>query len=904
MAFMVYNKITMDRKTKGLMPYFLVFISAVLSGVIILALKGLYPFGKQTVDYADLSAMLSSFYAHFYDVLHGEKSYFFDWYTALGVNMSFASSGGSIFSVFNLFLFLIPRNKILESFSFYLLMQMGWMSVSMYFYLHRRFRADRLITCMAAVGYGICGFVLMNYTMISWLDYAVYVPLILYYAEEVFKTGRMKGLILWLSLALAGNFYLSAMILLFMFLEAGLYVLLYRPERGVAKLALSVLASGLLSAFATVPQVLQTLSSSRFQNGGTGSPLDTYREILSGGAGGYATRWWVLLGVSLAAAVILKGFCKDLKERSRRLILVAGSLLFVLLSLLFEGIAMLWHMGSYDNYPMRYGFLVYFVFAAALCAYEPEVITAEDQISFRKQKWLPVLGILTVILVAAGRWWYVSHPGLRVSNVLHLTFLTMGGAFLVYLFLAVFKKGRFLKTAVFLWAAEILFYGVLTVGQPNYITGFSEEPEHEGESVRICGQLYDSFDLSAERIDRIKNPDESLNVNYGIYIKQPTLSNLTHLLSPSMQSNARRLGYSIHFTRLLDAGGTVLSDALLNIKHILSRNPQDSDLYRLEKEAEVVTDHLSNETASYGLYACRYTIPFGSVQISDPEAESIRTAPDMVTLCNALYAAALPGGATASQERPFAEFAACDAQTPCDAGTELHLNTEGHRVLYLYAPCTDAEHRNLEILVNGEPVCIPSIRETDNTLYPAHFNNNTICLGAFRDETVDVFLKMDAQIKDYPIRMFTLDLDQLGTLCDLLKDRGAEYDAGSHTLTLTQTAEDAYLLIPVSYDAGWSCTVNGQERKPLNLMDLFMMIPADPGEDRVELTYHPQGFFTGIALSVAGLLLLAVLLFMEKRSLPRLPERFCAWVLLGLWAAAVLVLFAIPVVYALIARFS
>lgn len=894
----------MRTKIKEILPYILVFFTTAALCAIILALKGLYPFGKQTIDYVDLSAMLSSFYAHFYDVLHGEKCYFFDWYTALGVNMSFASSGGSIFSVFNLFLFLVPRDRILESFSYYLMMQTGWMSVTMFFYLKRRHHAHSLITFLAAVGYGFCGFVLMNYTMISWLDFAVFVPLILYFSEEVFKTGKMKGLIITLALGLAGNFYLSAMLLLFLFLEAGLYTVLYQKREGVARFGCAVVAAGALSAFATLPQVMQTVSSSRFQNGESGgSLLGTYREILSGGAGGYTTRWWVLLNVSLAGAVILIGLWKDLKERNKRLILVGSTLLFALLSLFFEGIAMLWHMGSYDNYPMRYGFLVYFVFAAALCAYEPEVITAEEIVSFGKQKWLPALFLVTIALGFAGRMWYFSHPGLSVSYVLHLTFVTIGGAFFVYLFLALFKRGKYITFAAFLFVAELLFYGVLLIGQPTYVTGYSEEVEHEGESVRICGQLSDAFDFDAERINRIKNPDESLNVNYGIFLKQPALSNLTHLLSPTMQSNVVRLGYSIHFTRLLDAGGTVFSDALLNVKHIVSCVGQDSGLYEPEKETEVVADHLSGKKATYGLYKCRYTIPFGAISVSASEAEQIGEAGDMVSLYNALFRAAWPRGREELPKTPFASFVACDAEQSCETGKELSLPIQGKQALYLYAPCADAEYRNLQIFVNGKSVLVPSLKETDNVLYPAHFNNNTVCLGTFEEETITVLLQMDPSVKDYPVRMFTMDLGQLETLCDLLHDRGAVYTAGSHSLSLMQTAEDDYLMLPVAYDAGWRCKVNGQSEDVRNLMDVFMLIPVKGGGNNIELVYYPKGFFLGIVLSLFGLLLTVALLMLDKRIFTQIFERICAWVLMVLWIPAVLILFLIPVGYAIFTRF-
>ena len=48
-------------------------------------------------------------------------------------------------------------------------------------------------------------------------------------------------------------------------------------------------------------------------------------------------------------------------------------------------------------------------------------------------------------------------------------------------------------------------------GKPAFITGYSEEPEQEGEYIRICEQLMEKMDLQAESIYRISRTDYSSN---------------------------------------------------------------------------------------------------------------------------------------------------------------------------------------------------------------------------------------------------------------------------------------------------------------------------------------------------------------------------------------------------------
>ena len=878
----------------------MVFVTTFLTGLLILALKGLYPFGARTIDCVDLSALLSSYYAHFADVFHGEKAFFFDWYTALGVNMSFASSGGSFFSIFQLFFCFVNRNKILESFSWYFLMMTSWMSVSMYIYVHRRFSLKLWTEAVVSVGYGLCGFVLMSYTMISWLDLAFWVPLIFYFAGEVLKKGKEAGFVATLTLAILCNFYLSAMVLFFLLLEAGWHLALCGKRSGadesdrthVAAFAGSVLLSLFLSAVNLVPQLIQTLGSSRFANGSSGSVLDSYLKILSS-SGGYTTRWWVLLGISFPAAYVAAGLWKDLRDDRRRFLLVTGSILFVCLPLVFENVALLWHLGSYDQYPMRFGFLVYLVFASAMCNYAKERQPEEGTIRFL---FAALTAMVSVCLLLYGKRWYETHPGLTVSFILHLTLVCIAGTFPVYLGLLLFKKGRYLRYAMFLWICEILFYGILTIGQPTYITGFSEEPEHEGESVRICAQLSDAWKLEPERIARVKNPDESLNVNYPFFLRQPALSNLTHLLPPSVQPNVIRLGYSIHFTRLLDSGGTAFSDALLNVKQVISCVKQDPALYSLTKETEVVSDHLTGERATYGLYDCVYTIPFGALTVRSDDVTAILNAKDIVSRYNALFDA-FSGGT----EDVFAAFTGCSLEEPCRWNEEITVELSGKKLLYLVGNCPDREDGDLEIVVNGEPVSVPSIREVNNTKYPAHFNNGAVFLGQFEDEMVSVLLREEETPEiPYDTYLFTLDAEMLEELCDNVRDRGAVYTAGTHSLHMQRQGNAGeYLLIPVRFDEGWSCRVNGKKAELTGLMDVFTLIPLEDGNNEIKMTWWPQGFFAGLLLTLLALFA-AVLVGIKKIAMPACLEKPVKCVILAVFYLAVIFVFVIPMGYTMI----
>ena len=86
-----------------------VLTSAFIAGIglfIIYFLKGIYPFGSRSIAYYDMPQSFVPLYYRTYDVLHGEKSLFWDWYSGLGVSVVDAL-GSFILSPFNLFFFFV-----------------------------------------------------------------------------------------------------------------------------------------------------------------------------------------------------------------------------------------------------------------------------------------------------------------------------------------------------------------------------------------------------------------------------------------------------------------------------------------------------------------------------------------------------------------------------------------------------------------------------------------------------------------------------------------------------------------------------------------------------------------------------------------------------------------------------
>lgn len=942
---------------------------------VILAVKGIYPFGNNTIDYYDMAQQMAPFYYHVYDALHGTKNIFFDWYTALGINMSNASNS-SCLSLFNLFFLFVRRDALLESLSVFTGIKLMCMSLGMYFYLDGiHHETPSFFKTGLAVGYSFCGFVLMNYTINPWLDVAALFPVLMYFYNRLISMGVMKGYVITLALTLITSYYLSFIILMFLFLYTG--ILLLREQwsmhkfnmrlvinEGTAGLAVIRLGISTLlglgsSSFILIPQLMQMMGSSRFQNGEESDSglLNSYLSVLSHVKGDYTTRWWVLLGLSFAAAIIFTGIIKC--RKNRELIVTAVSMIMLMtLELFFENVNLLLHFGSYVHYPIRNGFIICFVFADLACLFAGELFKKDEGGGYLSLLFTLAGSVLFIVL-------YNRHPGMPLRTVFHITAVMIAVTFLIYFLLLnpeLFAGliDRFCKkkngsvrprTSVYRWsmglfAFEIICYGFLMFGQPDYITGYTEDPEQSGAYIYICDQLREAFDLQPERLARVKNPDESLNANYGFVLMHPALSSWTAMLTLDEQAGASRWGYSYQYTRLLDAGGTVFSDALLNIRSLISCVPVDDRLYKPVASAKVIIDRLTGACRTYTMYEPKFTLPFGVI-VDDSVTEEIYKAGDIVALHNAVYMAMLKGADVNADQTALAgwivindkeagpETAGTDAgcYDPANAASvsvtedgtqkevQIDLNVDKETVLYLLGSGGDNDFMNTTVsVVRGSSapsyIGVPTIGDPDNILYPAYFNNHALCLGTYCNETLHIEVRTDLTAGDpFPVSIMGIDTERLSLLCKEcagMRDNGVSAGKNSIMLSVDNTGKGRALLLPVTYDRGWRTYVNGDEVSVMPCAGLFMKIPLEEGINDITMSFMPFGMKAGILVTCLTALVIALyLLSMRRRRKDLNTEqnngiagRKVEGLFLNLYIicffAATAILYIIPVVYGII----
>ena len=271
-----------DKKGRKIASYIIPGIITLLVMVFVLIVKGIWPFGSNRIDLFDNMQQVAPLYAHLWDAMHGNASVWFDWYTGLGTNVSMSISAFSMFSPFNLLLYLCPRDYILEFISILTLVKMFVMSVTMYAFLNRRYKKLTYKTkVIFALAYTFCGYVLLYASCFTpWMDIVALFPLLMMSLDVMEKTGKKFFYILMLALLFVINYYISAMSVVYILLAGGMYIIFRCDKEERRKCAWNLgigTFTGIgLSAFVLLPVFSQLSQSQR-----TGNSLSLVQQYMS-----------------------------------------------------------------------------------------------------------------------------------------------------------------------------------------------------------------------------------------------------------------------------------------------------------------------------------------------------------------------------------------------------------------------------------------------------------------------------------------------------------------------------------------------------------------------------------------------------------------------------------------------
>lgn len=894
---------------KKLKPYSIPGLITLAVVLITLILKGIWPFGSNRIDYFDNMQQVAPLYAHLWDFMHGKASLWFDWYTGLGTNVSMSISAFSMLSPFNLLLYFVPRDLILESISILTAVKMVFMSVAMYVLLNKKFpNLLYPVKTTFAVMYSLCGYVILYGSCFTpWMDIVALFPLLMFSLDKLLTTGKKVFYIAMVALCFIINYYLSAMALIYIFLVSGVYILMICERREWKKHAWNLgigTAGGMgLSCFVLVPVFMQ-LSGSQRGSSGAGI-LSQYlgwikSAIVTDGSMSAFQRYMMLYGLSFVLAVIIIGLRKYKEEKRVRYTMFA-LLGIALLPMFVEGINLIWHFGSYNGYTLRNGFLPAFTLIC-MGAYYGQKMFAD--ISLEKNYIIRQVIIAAVMcLVYAVGYLLIPQNNEVIAVIFFMAvFITM---LIVYIRKMSEEKEQFnVKSVIALIAVEVFLGAFALIGPPKFYT---YEDYQVGDYVQYANTVSEGLQIEESATDRIVNPDISLNANYPLLLRRGALSSFTAALESDTQSYAKKWGYSKYFLWLLDSGGTVFTNALFHVTEAVNQNDLDPVMYTLVRSCEPYSGGTAQNTSKdYKLYSANYILPFAMTVTSSFASEDLSG--DWVLLHNKFYEA------LSGDDEPLVRGMSYSLKKS-DTVLEYTTKTDGNAAVYL--SIADINNKDgdanaswlissMHIYVNDKEVLVPTLGDVENTAYFTDYNNNLLYLGCFKNEEIIIRIEYDDPwyVKVSEVNFAQLDMDKMQALCDKYKDTRCDvsYTNQSLTITLDGSATKNYALIPVIYSKNWKVTVNGQEAEAKEIAGLFAGVKIHSGENTIVMTFDPQGRKEGLLITLATLLILLVCLIIDHFKKIKVPVwiEYCAvFVWIQLLNAVAVVMFVIPVIAAI-----
>ena len=365
-----------------------------------------------------------------------------------------------------------------------------------------------------------------------------------------------------------------------------------------------------------------------------------------------------------------------------------------------------------------------------------------------------------------------------------------------------------------------------------------------------------SYFYRTEKLD-IQTGNDSMKYNYyGI-------SQFSSIRNRSSSSTLDKLGFRSDGTNLnlRYQNNTIIADSLFAVKYNLAESDPLKYGFSLY-QTEVGLSSYKNEYATQlailteGVYK---DVKFTNLTL-DNQSNFLN---QLTGLDQKYYSSIEPTGIENAEELGNR----ITAKTPKSgemATVHYHLTVPSSTQLYLNLPnltFTNSDQEMVQVTANN----VSNTFTLDNTF--AIFN-----VGYFeeaQDIQVTISFPYNSQVSFDKPTFYRLDTESYQKAMDILNSKTVQVTAHGNVVEANfDSQKKASLFFTLPYDKGWSATLNGQPVQIDRAQEGFMKVDVPAGQGRVVLTFVPQGFWTGLFASIAGVVLfLLYCLFKQKRKL-------------------------------------
>ncbi len=856
------------------------FFSAGLPILILLtadAIFGIFPFGERSPLALDLNAQYVYYYEYMYDVLAGKESLFYSWSRSLSGEFV-GLFAYYLASPFNLIVWLFPRSCVTEGILVMQLVKSAAVGGAAAFYLKKQRGFSDFTVIIFSVSFAMCGYFAAHTINPMWLDGLIALPLVLAGVERVCDKKKFLMYTLSLIYIFIANYYIGYMVGIFSALYFLYYLLSRRTAaRGARETFKAVLIYGLSSVSAILIScpilipVYKSLSVGKLVYNDPNSSLresfeepsenfniaDIFIKLFPATYDTIRPEGLPMLYCGTLALIfaVIYFISKKIPLRQR----IAGGFLLgvMVISMYVVPVDMLWHGGQVPVWmPYRYSFIITFL----LIMFGAEAFEnfCTEKHTHVKQIGAVFAALLGVLLFSD---YYGGNDFFDTKLVILVPLICLGVTATV---IAVFKNARSRKAMcivlVSFVCSELLVNTTVTFFKAHADIYYSSRESYTNEippSRKVMNKLKEldsGFYRSEKTYHRTVNDTQALGM-YGISHSSSTYNAKVIALLKKLGFGARD-----HYSRY--DGATMLTDDILGIKYVLSKDPdlvpytesvftegditvyENSDAFPLAYLADIMTigSWLSASDPFAAQTSLARILSGGFEEIYHPITDSVFDSQN-------LSIGSTTDGHVSYKKR----------DNNSDAYITYNVKMPHKGKAYVYFPTY--YERECALVVNDKYI----------KNYFENENHTIAYLGSYGEgESFDVKLELHKDDLYFSeVMFFYLDEDELTHFNETISAMNAETNVvrtGHSSLEITVNADkECALFLPIPMEDGWSASIDGENTQILPAADDTLMALRIPsGKHTITLKFFPAGLSTGLILMAIGAAIFVMLLLILK----------------------------------------
>lgn len=857
----------MKALAKPIKKYFPMFFPPLLTLAVLLyvfKIYNMYPFGQGSIAWCDMNQQSIPLLMDFKDILSGKDNLFFSISNAGGMNFRgvfcfFLSNPFSLLSVF------VPKEEIIYFVNIIVILKLTLCSftAAIYFRCCKK-TTSGAITVSLSLMYAFCGYGMLFYQNIMWLDVMYMFPILIIGLEKLTKEHKSILFIISLSAIMIINFYLCYMVVVFILLYMTIYFVgerqsEYRREVCVKFLTGSVLAA-MITAVIWLPSLIQVMSSDRLS-----SVSDTINS--SSFLSKYETVLPLLFCTGFIFVVLIMRMLsreKKTKEHRRNLLLF----LLTLIPFFIEPVNIMWHTGNYMSFPARYGFITIFIGLICCADFLTDMGKEKSEIKLKIQYILIPLSFAliygyyffskkiidkdfeTLTKYTATLWGTKeSLDGLARLFVLDVV------CYLIILLL--YQKRLIMKQVFAIMLVTLCCAEGMNIIRLYMVSPAANNPKRTTDFVSISEM---SDKIQNNDFYRVKTDFKAADYNMTGALGYPSVSHYTSLTDHDFMVMQRLFGYSTVWMKSGSTGGTELTNALYCIRYNITESKATDDTVYTNGKYSInsISPYLSLGILCDNDFSGDADIPDGMTraEIQQYLFENIFDM-DKELITKYDYDKKKSTGIAYSNNK---------YQLSNAAKIKYDFFVTGRQSLY--ADCYDRFSNSLsEDYFEGLSVKVNG--RTIKNKYPETDANGLLKLGEYENEKITVEITANKKINCYSFGIFGLDLDLLSETIDNTSCAELRYNGSKITGNVyTESIKTCLLSIP--YNDGLIVKVNGNKVPVKRVLSDLTAFELPAGESSIEIYLIPKGFIVGIIISVIGIVLLTVYIrFRRKIHIPK-----------------------------------